>query len=74
MVFGLKKLSCVTVSMFLVNSLAYAEPNGPAVGMPDWLLQQELRQEASEPCESYPDCYDIPPFAPEPTEPEEEEL
>lgn len=71
MAFKLKKLSGAAILILVTSPHIHATPNAPTDAIPDWLIQQE-QQKTVEPCESYPNCYDPPPFAPEPTEPEEE--
>lgn len=65
------KITLATLSFFA--AIAHATPNEPTDEILDWLFQQEQQQQkAPEPCQNYPRCYEPPPFAPEPTETEDE--
>lgn len=63
-----KPKTVFTSLLFVTTSFAFATPNVPLeeVDVPwEWIFPEAEQQKTVEPCDSYPHCYDPPPFAPE---------
>ncbi|MCJ8271678.1 MAG: hypothetical protein MJK04_20050 [Psychrosphaera sp.] len=77
MPFKINKPKTLFSTLLLVTtSLTYATPTDSevAVDVPwEWIFTKAQQQKVAAPCESYPRCYEPPPFAPEPTAPEEKD-